>query len=542
MSCPERVAVRCISPMVTLIMLLKPLVWLLTVLANAIMRMMRVPLNNQDQITNEDVIATVEAGAKAGVIAPLEHTAITNMMGLENHLVPSAMTARDSIIYFSLDESDESIREKISLTPHNKFLVVDGDIDHVLGVVDGKQLLKLYADGESLSIRKPGIVQPIITIPDSLTLTETLDLFKKESSDFAVVINEYGLTVGIITLKDILWPVMGNYDVWADDQLLVERADGTWLVDGSTPVDDIEREFGIESMPEEETYETVSGFIMYMLRRVPKRGDFVEVCGLPLRGHQHGRLPHRPGAHASCGPPRQARRQGREGREGPRGRRRPPPTDRSGRHEVTGAVRLIAGRCVRERHAGLNAPPAPTPVPHAPLSFEGAALRIIAPACEVAAPVPRPVRATRSSCPGRAGARPLRPCLPQAFSNAAAVMLLRGRARPFPASEAFVPRRGSSFFGAGFARSGSRRASARAVPPRCGAKASRCGTHSSGISGRWPGPSGARLTSSLAPSPFPRSTAAAVIFWASSSESPPRPFRLKGLRSTCPTNPRATCL
>ena len=217
--------------------------------------------------------------AKAGVIAPLEHTAITNMMGLENHLVPSAMTARDSIIYFSLDESDESIREKISLTPHNKFLVVDGDIDHVLGVVDGKQLLKLYADGESLSIRKPGIVQPIITIPDSLTLTETLDLFKKESSDFAVVINEYGLTVGIITLKDILWPVMGNYDVWADDQLLVERADGTWLVDGSTPVDDIEREFGIESMPEEETYETVSGFIMYMLRRVPKRGDFVEYAG-----------------------------------------------------------------------------------------------------------------------------------------------------------------------------------------------------------------------------------------------------------------------
>ena len=284
MSCPEKVAVRCIGPMVTLIMLLKPLVWLLTVLANAIMRMMRVPLNNQDQITNEDVIATVEAGAKAGVIAPLEHTAITNMMGLENHLVPSAMTARDSIIYFSLDESDESIREKISLTPHNKFLVVDGDSDHVLGVVDGKQLLKLYADGESLSIRKPGIVQPIITIPDSLTLTETLDLFKKESSDFAVVINEYGLTVGIITLKDILWPVMGNYDVWADDQLLVERADGTWLVDGSssarsTPVDDIEREFGIESMPEEETYETVSGFIMYMLRRVPKRGDFVEYAG-----------------------------------------------------------------------------------------------------------------------------------------------------------------------------------------------------------------------------------------------------------------------
>ncbi|MBS5491634.1 MAG: HlyC/CorC family transporter [Sutterella wadsworthensis] len=279
MSCPEAVAVRCIRPMMVLIMVLKPLVWLLTAMSNGIMRMMSVPLNNEDRITNEDVMATVEAGAKAGVVAPLEHTAIKNMMELEDHLVPSAMTNRDSIIYFMIDESEDSIREKISQTPHNKFLVCDGDIDHVVGHVDGKQLLKIYADKDSLELTQAGLVQPVITIPDSLTLTETLDLFKQESQDFAVVINEYGLTVGIITLKDILWPVMGNYDVWADDQLLVKRSDGSWLVDGSTPVDDIEREFGIESMPEEETYETVAGFIMYMLRRVPKRGDHVDYAG-----------------------------------------------------------------------------------------------------------------------------------------------------------------------------------------------------------------------------------------------------------------------
>lgn len=312
MSCPEKVAVRCIRPMVTLIALLKPLVWLLTALANAIMRMMRVPLKNQDQITNEDVIATVEAGAKAGVIAPLEHTAITNMMGLENHLVPSAMTARDSIIYFSLDESDESIREKISMTPHNKFLVVDGDIDHVAGVVDGKQLLKLYADGEALTIRRPGIVQPIITIPDSLTLTETLDLFKKESSDFAVVINEYGLTVGIITLKDILWPVMGNYDVWADDQLLVERADGTWLVDGSTP--GRRHRARVRHRKHARRGDLRNGRGLHHVHAAPRaqaRG-LCRLCGLAVRGHQHGRLSHRSGAPAPRGPSRQACRQDRK--------------------------------------------------------------------------------------------------------------------------------------------------------------------------------------------------------------------------------------
>lgn len=213
------------------------------------------------------------------MIAPLEHTAITNMMGLDNHLVPSAMTNRDSVVYFSYDEDSESIRGKVSQTPHNKFLVVDGDIDHVSGLVDGKLLLKIYADGDTPDLRRPGLVTPVVTIPDSLTLTETLDLFKNGGTDFAVVINEYGLTVGIITLKDILWPVMGNYDVWPDEQLLVRRSDVSWLVDGATPVDDIEREFDIESMPEEETYETVAGFMMYMLRRVPKRGDHVDFAG-----------------------------------------------------------------------------------------------------------------------------------------------------------------------------------------------------------------------------------------------------------------------
>lgn len=303
MSCPEAVAVRCIRPMMLLIMMLKPLVWILTTVVNGIMRVLQIPLHTEDEITNEDVMATVEAGAKAGVIAPLPHTAITNMMGLDNHLVPSAMTTRDSVIFFSFDEDSESIREKVSQTPHNKFLVVDGDIDHVAGLVDGKQLLKIYADGETPNLREPGLVTPVVTIPDSLTLTETLDLFKNGGNDFAVVINEYGLTVGIITLKDILWPVMGKYEVWPDEQLLVKRSDGSWLVDGATPIDDIERQFDIESMPDEETYETVAGFMMYMLRRMPKRGDHVDFAGYRFEVTNVDRyrvdqvLMYRPGCH-----------------------------------------------------------------------------------------------------------------------------------------------------------------------------------------------------------------------------------------------------
>lgn len=279
MSCPEQVAVRMIRLMLFLIVILKPIVWLLTLAANAIMRMMSVPLKNQDKITNEDIMATVEAGAAAGVIAPIEHEAITNVMDLESHLVPSAMTARDSIVFFRMDEDYESVAQKISETPHDKYLVCGEDIDHVIGCLDAKELLTRYVNQQDISLKEGDLVRPVITIPDSLTLTETLDLFKHENSDFACIINEYGLTVGVITLKDIMWLVMGNYFTTAEEAQMVKRADGTWVVDGATPVDDIERQFDIESMPEEETYETVSGFMMYMLRRVPKRGDHVDFAG-----------------------------------------------------------------------------------------------------------------------------------------------------------------------------------------------------------------------------------------------------------------------
>ena len=196
---------------------------------------------------------------------------------------------------------------------------------------------------------------------------------------------------------------------------------------------------------------------------------------------------------------------------------------------------------MRERHAGAKCTACADACPARALSFEGAALRIIAPACEgcgaCAAACPRDAL----ELPG-AGWRGHAAVPSPGVRNAVAARVGPGRARPFPASEAFVPRRGSSFFGAGFARSGSRRASARAVPPRCGAKASRCGTHSSGISGRWPEPLGARLTSSLARACSrgrrrPPSSSGIVV-----RKSGPRPFRLKGLRSARPTNPRATCL
>ena len=279
MSKPEQMAVAMVRPMLFFITIFKPLVWVLSGISNFIMKMLGVSGKSNEKITNEDIVATVEAGVAAGLLDPMEQAAITNVMDLESRLVPSAMTARDNIVYFNLKSTYDQITQQVKDSPHDKYIVCDGTVDRVIGCVDAKELLRRYADGKQFSLRDSGLVKQVLSVPDSLTLSETLDLFKAQKTDFAVVVNEYALTVGVITLKDILWVIMGDYVPTVDDLQIVERDDGSWLIDGATPVDDVENTLDIRRMPEEETYETMAGFMMYMLRRVPKLTDRVNYAG-----------------------------------------------------------------------------------------------------------------------------------------------------------------------------------------------------------------------------------------------------------------------
>lgn len=273
MSKPEEISVRLIGSMQVLIRLLKPFVWVLTIISNSIMKMLGLPTQNKTRLTSEDIVATVDAGAAAGLIAPTEQAAIENVMDLESRLVPSAMTAREYVVYFTLDESYESITKKIAESPHNKFPVCDRDIDHVIGYVDAKDLLRRVIEGKTFSLKDQNCISSIPAVPDSLTLSEVLELFKNQRSDFAVVLNEYALTVGVITLNDIMSTVMGEFVLTPDEAQIVQRDDGSWLIDGATPIDDLERVFDFGHLPEDETYETVAGFMMYMLRKIPKLTD-----------------------------------------------------------------------------------------------------------------------------------------------------------------------------------------------------------------------------------------------------------------------------
>ena len=279
MTRPESTALGMVRLMQCFIIIFKPLVWLLTVTSGCIMKLLGIPTTTKAKITHEDLEATVEAGVAAGIIAPQEQTAITNVMDLESRLIPSAMTARDNIVYFDLCEDYESITAKVRAYPHSKFLVCDKTIDQIVGCVDSKELLKRYVNGQPFTLKESGLITQVLTVPDTLTLSETLDIFKTQKRAFAAVVNEYALTVGVITLKDILWVIMGDFVPTDDTQQIVKHKDGSWRIEGATPVEDVERLLSTGKMPDDESYETMAGFLMYMLRRVPKLSDRVTFAG-----------------------------------------------------------------------------------------------------------------------------------------------------------------------------------------------------------------------------------------------------------------------
>ncbi len=270
---PEAAAMAVVQPMRIIIACLRPMVYVLEKFSDSLMRSIGFPTKRQDTITSEDILASVGAGAAAGVIAPQEEAVIQNVFDLESRLVPSAMTPRESIMYFTLDESEQSIRSKITSAPYNRFVVCDKDLDHVIGYVDSKHILNQVLEGKQISLKEQGVVQTCPFIPDSLTLSEVLDVFQRQGADFAIIINEYALVVGVITLNDVMSTVMGDLVATQDELQIIDRGDGSWLVDGSTPIDDLEHALDVDEFREDSTYETVAGFMMYMLRKIPKRTD-----------------------------------------------------------------------------------------------------------------------------------------------------------------------------------------------------------------------------------------------------------------------------
>lgn len=277
---PERVALAVIEPVLLSIKLFKPLAWIINGLANLIFRIFKINMVREENITFDDVSAVVDAGAQAGVLLKQEHHFIENVFELEERNVPSSMTTREDVVYFTLGESEQSIRQKIASYPYSKFLVCKDSIDEVIGYVDTKDILVKLLSNQSQILLNETTIRNVLIIPDTLTLSELLDRFRSSKEKFAVVMNEYALIVGVITLSDIMMTVMGDWVApIEDEQQIIQRDEFSWLIEGTTPIENVKHALGIEDFPDWDNYETLAGFMMYKLRKIPRPADFVEYQG-----------------------------------------------------------------------------------------------------------------------------------------------------------------------------------------------------------------------------------------------------------------------
>ena len=277
---PENMVVRLAQPMVFLMTVLRPLVWFYSKGADALFRLLGMSSPRDERITSDDILAMMEAGARAGVLAAREQQVITNVFELDTRMVSSAMSPRDRIAFFLRDEPDAVIRLRIAAEPFSTYPVCEGDIDHVVGYVDAKDLFQRVLNNQPISLADDSLVRKVLIVPDRLTLSEVLEQFRQVHEDFAVIVNEYSLVVGVVTLNDVMSTVMGDLVVGpADEEQIVRRDENSWLIDGVTPVEDVLHALNLDELPHSDEYETLAGFLMVMLRRVPRRTDSVSWGG-----------------------------------------------------------------------------------------------------------------------------------------------------------------------------------------------------------------------------------------------------------------------
>lgn len=275
MTHPEAVALRTVNIMLFCITLFKPLVWLFDWCANGLFRLFGISTVRQDNMTSEDIVAVMDAGAEAGVLKAQEHYLIENIFDMQERRVTSTMTTRENIIFLERTDNREEVVATLSENSHSKLLICDNGLDKILGYVESHTLLTLYLKQENnVSLTDNRILRKPLYIPDTLSLYEVLELFKSAGEDFAVIVNEYALVVGIITLNDVMSIVMGEL-VSNEEEQIVRRDEDSWLIDGATPLEDVMRALDIDEFPNSENYETIGGFMMYMLRKIPKKTDFV---------------------------------------------------------------------------------------------------------------------------------------------------------------------------------------------------------------------------------------------------------------------------
>jgi putative hemolysin len=270
----DRVAAFIAGPMQFISKIFTPLVWLLSKSTDLILHLFGVKHTDDIPFTEEELLVQLDEGTQAGVFEEAEQDMVEGVFSLSDQRVNALMTPRNEIVWLDVNDSAAEIRRKIKESPFSRFPVAEDSLDNLLGVVKAKELLLTdLKNGNDLK----KIVRPPIHIPETAFGSRALEIFRESKRELMLVVDEFGVVQGLITLADILEEIVGPFE---GAPQATQRQDGSWLLDGMLANDELKEIFNLRRLPDEEEYETLGGFVMLQLGRLPQAADQFEWNGL----------------------------------------------------------------------------------------------------------------------------------------------------------------------------------------------------------------------------------------------------------------------
>jgi putative hemolysin len=277
---PERISIMVAMPMSLLAKVAAPIVYLLGTSTDIVMRILGVRPSEEPQVTEEEIRVMIEQGTEAGMFEQAEEDIMKRVFRLGDRRISALMTPRLDIIWLDLEDSAEENRRTMMESSHSRFPVCHGGLDNLLGVVQVYDLLVKSWSGQELDLTSS--LQTPVFVPESTRALKVLELFKQSGTQIAFVVDEYGVIQGLVTFTDVLQAIVG--DIPSIEELeepqAVQREDGSWLLDGMLPIYQFKEILNLEDeeLPGEQrgTYQTLGGFVVMHLGRIPSPADHFE--------------------------------------------------------------------------------------------------------------------------------------------------------------------------------------------------------------------------------------------------------------------------
>jgi putative hemolysin len=272
---PEKIAAKVAPTMQFIARIASPVVRFLSFSSSLVLRLLGVHPSTDPQVTEEEVKTMIEIGTRGGVFEPIEEEMVEQVFRLSDQRVTSIMTPRTEVEWLDVDDPLTENQQIIITSGYSYFPVARQELDHLIGVVHAKDLLSQSLTGQRFDL--PNIARQPLYVPESMPVFQVLEKFKEHSTDIAFVIDEFGGVIGLVTTTDVLEAIVGAIPQLSDleDPDIVRRDDGSFLLDGMISTNEFKDLFEKKHLPDEEDgyFETLGGFVMTYLGRIPATGD-----------------------------------------------------------------------------------------------------------------------------------------------------------------------------------------------------------------------------------------------------------------------------